>query len=87
MAGIQFPGQKTCASWIIEKIQVIGGFSRGWGLCKQAIMLSVRGCEHAPLCVPVLDGFRRGGSSEFGHEDPYYVKEEHEINLLKKRTF
>lgn len=38
-------------------------------------------CVCVLLHVPVLDGFGCGGGSEFGHEDPYYVEEEHEIYL------
>lgn len=37
------------------------------------------------LSVPVLDGLRRGGGSQLGHEDSHDVEQEDEINLREMR--
>lgn len=33
--------------------------------------------------VPVLDGLRRGGGAQLGHEDSHDVEEENEIDLWR----
>lgn len=51
-------------------------------------MLSVTAVRsYALACVPVLDGFGRGGGSQLGHEDPDYVEEEHKIDLSEEIAY